>query len=391
MIFRQLFTPSVLIPFFSSLVMTMWIFRLVVKLAIKKDIVDCPNARKLQKTPVPVMGGFAVYFGIIAGAGLTSMVFDTSILFSTIVALTVMMYFGLMDDSIGLKPLTRIIVEAVLVFFIIRMDGVNFNSFQGIFGIWDLPTWCAYLLSAIAGVGIINAINMIDGVDGLSSGFCILACVAFGCVFKLSHDGTMAVIAALGAGALIPFFIHNIFGRSTKMFIGDSGTMMMGMLMTIFLLHLMDRSSLVVQNFQNMGVGAFALSILSVPVFDTLRVMTGRIMRGISPFHADKSHLHHLFIEIGFSHVGTALMVISLDFLCFLIWLASYQIFRATVTEQFLVVALVGFANTTGFYYTVRRMDHRRIFYRLLASMARHSHVETKPWFLKVRKTIDKI
>lgn len=391
MIFRQLFTPSVLIPFFSSLVMTMWIFRLVVKLAIKKDIVDCPNARKLQKTPVPVMGGFAVYFGVIAGAGLTSMVFDTSILFSTIVALTVMMYFGLMDDSIGLPPVLRIIVEAILVFFIIRMDGVNFNSLQGIFGIWNIPTWCAYLLSAFAGVGIINAINMIDGVDGLSSGFCILACVAFGCVFKLSHDGTMAVIAALGAGALIPFFFHNIFGRSSKMFIGDSGTMMMGMLMTILLLHLMDRSSLVVQNFQNMGVGAFALSILSVPVFDTLRVMTGRIMKGVSPFHADKSHLHHLFIEIGFSHVGTAIMVISLDFLCFLIWLASYQIFRATVTEQFLVVALVGFANTTGFYYTVRRMDHRRIFYRLLASMARHSHVETKPWFLKVRKTIDKI
>ena len=88
------------------------------------------------------------------------------------------------------------------------------------------------------------------------------------------------------------------------MFIGDAGSLMMGMIMTIFVMHILDHGSRVSVNFTNMGVVAFVLSVLSVPVFDTLRVMTGRIVRGVSPFHADRSHLHHLFIEMGFSHVG---------------------------------------------------------------------------------------
>lgn len=381
---------GIVIPFVSAMLLTFWIHPRIVRIAKIKNIVDTPDYRKLQKKPVPVMGGFAVFFGIVVGAGLTSVFFNSYALFTCVVTITVMMYFGLTDDILGLSPWLRIIVEIALIGFVIKMDLTNMNDLHGLFGIGKLPVWLSLPLSAVAGVGIINSINMIDGVDGLSSGFCVVACMAFGILFCMSFDGTMAVMAALGAGALIPFFLHNVFGQQSKMYIGDCGTMMMGMLMTIFCLHTLDNTSPAAYNFPNMGVVAFCLSVLSVPVFDTLRVMTGRILRGISPFHADKSHLHHMFIEIGFSHAGTALMVIFLDIFNMLIWLLTYQA-GGNATVQFLAVVAVGMFNTSGIYWIVRRLNHRHFCYRALRRLALASHVEAGEWFVRMRRLVDSI
>jgi UDP-N-acetylmuramyl pentapeptide phosphotransferase/UDP-N-acetylglucosamine-1-phosphate transferase len=194
----------------------------------------------------------------------------------------------------------------------------------------------------------------------------------------------------LAAGALIPFFVHNVFGKKSKMFIGDGGSTMMGMLMVIFCLHIIDNDSLVAASFTNMGVVAFCLSVLSVPVFDTLRVMMGRIAKGISPFKADKSHLHHLFIEIGFSHIGTSVAVITLDFINILMWVYVYYVLEWGPTRQFITVVLVGIFNTCGIYYIVRRLNHDNLVYRCLVKIAKVSHQETWGWWLWIRNYVDK-
>ena len=386
----QIWFFGIILPFLSAMLLTFWIHPRIVRIAKIKNIVDNPNSRKLQRRAVPVMGGFAVFFGIVVGVGLTSVFFDSYALFTCVVAMTVMMYFGFTDDILGLSPWLRIIVEIIMVGFVIKMDMVNMNDMHGLFGIHKLPVWLSLPLSAVAGVGIINSINMIDGVDGLSSGFCVVACLSFGFFFCVSYDGTMAVMCALAAGALIPFFLHNVFGAKSKMFIGDCGTMMMGMLMTIFCLHVIDNTSRVAYNFPNMGVVVFCLSVLSVPIFDTLRVMTTRILRGVSPFHADKHHLHHLFIEIGFSHAGTAMAVISLNVFNLFLWLLTYRM-GGDATVQFLVVSFVGIFNTSGIYWIVRRLNHDHLFYRTLKRVAEMSHVEAGKVFLSIRAMIDSI
>ena len=386
----QIWFFGIILPFLSAMLLTFWIHPRIVRIAKIKNIVDNPNSRKLQRRAVPVMGGFAVFFGIVVGVGLTSVFFDSYAFFTCVVAMTVMMYFGFTDDILGLSPWLRIIVEIIMVGFVIKMDMVNMNDMHGLFGIHNLPVWLSLPLSAVAGVGIINSINMIDGVDGLSSGFCVVACLSFGFFFCVSYDGTMAVMCALAAGALIPFFLHNVFGAKAKMFIGDWGTMMMGMLMTIFCLHVIDNTSRVAYNFPNMGVVAFCLSVLSVPIFDTLRVMTTRILRGVSPFHADKHHLHHLFIEIGFSHAGTAMAVISLNVFNLFLWLLTYRM-GGDATVQFLVVSFVGIFNTSGIYWIVRRLNHDHLFYRTLKRVAEMSHVEAGKVFLSIRAMIDSI
>lgn len=388
MIDFRIFTFGIIMPFVISMIISSILHPTLVKIAKMKNLVDNPDVRKLQKNPVPVLGGFAVYAGIVVGAGITSIFFSSYALFTCIVALTVMLYIGEADDIQGLKPSTRLIMEVAVIAFIVIMDKTNINDFHGLFGIHKLPVYISLPLCTIACTGIINAINMIDGVDGLSSSLCIVACLSFGVAFALSFDGTMAVMAALAGGALIPFFLHNVFGKESKMFIGDAGTLMMGTLLSIFCMHAIDNTSRITYNFPHIGIIAFCLSVLSVPVFDTLRVMTGRIWRGISPFQADKSHMHHLFLEIGFSHIGTAAMVVSLDILNILIWLLTWRL-GGNATVQFIVVTAVGLFNTTGLHYIIRRMSHERRPYRLLRYMAIKSHAEVTPTFHKIREYMD--
>lgn len=379
---------NMIFPFIVSLLIVSLIHPIIVKLALTKGLVDNPNTRKLQKTPVPVMGGLAVYFGIIVGIGIVSMRFNSYGLFTCAVALTVMMYVGSLDDLMGLSPVARLIIELLTIAFIVNMDLININDLHGLFGINKLPVYLSLPLCAVACLGIINSINMIDGVDGLSSGLCIMATVVFGLVFSMSSDGKFAVMAFLTAGALAPFFMHNMFGKKSKMFIGDSGTLMLGILLSIFCMRVIDNTSLVAYHHPNLGIIALCLSVLSVPVFDTLRVMTGRIAKGVSPFHADKSHLHHLFIEIGFSHFGTTLMILSLNLFNIICLFITY-LAGGSATIQFIVVAIVGIIVTSGVYYTVRQLSHDNGLYKFLRYLANHSNVEHYTWFIKIRKTID--
>ena len=161
-----------------------------------------------------------------------------------------------------------------------------------------LPGWVAVPLTVVAAVGIINAINLIDGVNGLSSGYCITACTMFGTLFYLSGDMKMTILAVVSVGALIPFFLHNVFGKTSKMFIGDGGTLVMGVVITVFVIEtLRSGSACGAYVGPEVGLIPFSLAVLCIPVFDTLRVMFSRILRGTSPFRPDKTHLHHMFMR----------------------------------------------------------------------------------------------
>lgn len=380
---------GLIFPFLFSMIIVFFVHPYVVKIAHLKEIVDKPNNRKLHKYPVPVMGGTAVFCGIMVGTGLTSLFFHTTLFFSVLVALSVMLYVGLADDILDLSPWSRIIMEVLLIAFIMAMDYVSMDDFHGLFGIHDVSRWISVPLSLFAGVGIINAINLIDGVNGLSSGLCLTICTIFGIFFAASYDGTMATLCALSAGSLIPFFIHNVFGKTSKMFIGDSGTLMLGLLMVVFCLHIIDNKSHVAYQFPRMGTIAFCLSVLSVPVFDTLRVMLSRIFRGVSPFHPDKTHLHHIFIEVGFSHIGTMISIIGINTLNVLCWFVSYQVSHDP-TIQFLVVILTSFFSTTGTYYVIKKMNHERLPYKILTALARKSHWNRGRIFNVIQRFVDK-
>lgn len=327
-----------------------WMFPKALKYAKKHGIVDNPNARKLQRVPVPVMGGVAVYIGLLVATIAIVFITHNYRIIPIIFAMTVMLAIGVWDDIKNLPATLRFIVEIALVWGLMASTGKYIDSFHGLWGIQGVDVFVSLPLSLLAGVGIINAVNLIDGVDGYSSSYGILTNMVFALIFFSVGYRTMGLLSVACACAIVPFFFHNVFGKSSKMFFGDGGTLMLGTLMSFFVFSLLS-SKTICMTLAHRGIGtvALALAVLAIPVFDTLRVMSARIVRGKSPFSPDKTHLHHLFIEMKFSHIGTSFSILMMQ--CFIIlvwglcWLAG-----VSVDVQLYVVLVLGIGVTFVFY-----------------------------------------
>lgn len=387
----HLFAQTILLPFLTALLCVAIAHPTMVRIARLKDIVDVPNARKLQRTPIPILGGICVFLGGITGIGVSSLFEADADMLVVVMAMTVMLYTGTIDDILGLSPHVRLVIEILTVLCLAGIGGYLLNDFHGLWGLNAIPTGVAVPLTLFAAVGIINAINLIDGVDGLSSGYCIMACVMFGWLFHRAGDTSMATLAAVSVGALVPFFLHNVYGKRSKMFIGDGGTLVLGIVIAIFVIRtLQDGTPCERHVDRNMGLIPFTLAVLAFPVFDTLRVMCARILRGGSPFRPDKTHLHHLFISLGFSHAGTTAVILTLNLLVVLTWWAAYAA-GAPIDLQLYLVLFLGVIITTGIYYPLRRLKPSGRLFRRLHRLGHLSHVERTGPVLWLQRLMDRM
>lgn len=377
--------------FCVSLLSTWWIFKYIHRISVLKNIVDNPEERKLQKYPVPVLGGIAVFFGIIVSLVASQVFFSSASLFSLLGIMVIMLYIGTMDDILSLSPGIRFFIEIIIVLLLIYGNDCSINNFHGLWGIWKIPSYIAVPLTVFACVGIVNAINMIDGVDGLMSMYGITTSILFGAVFYKSGEVDMAAMAMIATGAMIPFFMHNVFGKKSKMFLGDGGALMIGIMMSVFVIYILRDESLCSQAVcSNFGLVPFTLAVLSIPVFDTLRVMTRRILHGTSPFLPDKKHLHHMFIGLGFSHFGTSFSIVFLNLVNVLIWWISFKL-GASVNLQLIVVIVLGLFNTFVVYkimYWVKKYDTG--LYHFLLKIGELTHVERTGVWGRLRTLLDK-
>lgn len=333
-----------------SLAVAWYVYPKILLISIHKNIVDSPNARKLQKMPVPILGGFVVFSGILAAFLCVSTQIDVGSLFPIFCIMTVLLLIGLADDIISLSAKGRLLTEVIVVIMLIFSDkSVVIDNLHGLWGVHAIPLYLALPLTVVAGVGIINAINLIDGIDGLASGYCAFACSIFVLFFYITQDYINVYLALAAIGGLIPFFMHNVFGKYSKMFIGDAGSLLMGSVMAYFVMSVMDTSLEAYDLQSNFGIIPFLLSIFSVPVFETLRVMTTRIFKGVSPFRPDKTHLHHMFIRLGYSHIGATVTILALNTMVVAVWFIMYCT-GCSVDLQFYVIVFLSLL-ITGFLY----------------------------------------
>ena len=383
---------TIIIPFFTALLLVGWIHPRLVKIALLKNIVDNPDARKLQRTPVPVLGGVAVFFGVVIAIGCMSSVVDCSGLTVGIMAMMAMLYTGTMDDILSLSPGLRFVIEIVVVLLLIFVGGYCIDDFHGLWNIGRFSYWCAVPLTVVAAVGIINAINLVDGVNGLSSGYCIMACLIFGTLFFLAGEAPMTILAAVSVGALIPFFLHNVFGKTSKMFIGDGGTLVMGVVMSVFVIAILQNGSRVAAYVNpNVGLVPFTLAVLSVPVFDTLRVMSTRILKGTSPFRPDKTHLHHMFIDLGCSHVATTLAILGVNMFVVLCWWAL-EASGFSIAVQLYAVIAVSLLVTSGLYHFMQwHICRDTRFMRAMRRLGYKTHISRTGIFFWLQQVMDKV
>ena len=260
---------------------------------------DVPNSRKEHSVPVPTMGGIAIIAGMVAALVLW-FPFNHDIrqicFFFSIIAL---FGLGIMDDLKDLSAKYKFVVQLGLA-ALIALSGIRITSFDGLFGINDLSITAQYTFTILAIVGITNSFNLIDGIDGLCGGLSFMSLVTLGIFMTLSGDPDTALVTFALAGAIFAFLYFNF--NPARIFMGDTGSLVIGFVVAVLCIRLMGI---------NTGAASpvlpaapmFVFGIVLIPVFDTLRVFAKRIWKGGSPFEADKTHIHHLLTNAGFSHV----------------------------------------------------------------------------------------
>jgi UDP-N-acetylmuramyl pentapeptide phosphotransferase/UDP-N-acetylglucosamine-1-phosphate transferase len=237
----------------------------------------------------------------------------------TIVGVFIILIIGFVDDLIDIKPSWKLLGELVAAFFLIVVSDVRLSHLHGFLGINEISIGWSYLLSFFVFVVIINALNLIDGVDGLASGLGILYCLFFAIYFELTANVNLAISGFAMSGSLFVFLLYNVFGGKRKIFMGDSGSLLLGYMITLYVFEFCEMNAYksIPEQFQMSAAPAVAICVLSIPLFDTLRVMLTRIKKGVSPFHPDKNHIHHLLLKTGLKHrqVTFVLLIVSICFI----------------------------------------------------------------------------
>ncbi|MCZ8286491.1 MAG: MraY family glycosyltransferase [Bacteroidia bacterium] len=326
---------------FISFIFMMIIVPILKKIAVKFNLTDRPNNRKLHQEPVPLIGGIAIAITITM-LGLTNYVnYPISkeqlvILLSSITLLCV----GIIDDKYDLRAKYKLLIQLFCA-FVIAASGSRITSLYGVFGVYEIPVLIQYTLTVIVICGVVNAFNLMDGIDGLAGelsiiGFLLLAIFSF-----LINDTSLAILCFTFLGAIAGFLKFNL--KAHKIFMGDAGSLFIGNLLIGFSIHLLQNNTQIISAKPVLLyaiIGFFAL-----PVLDSLRVYLGRLKKGISPFEADKTHLHHLFLSMNLSHKKTSIIIsmITLSILSFSLLISYYMTITVSIILVVLVFSLLGF------------------------------------------------
>jgi len=302
---------------------------------------DSSGHHKIHSSFTPTMGGIAIFIG--AGISLAM-----CLSFSELVALRfflisigIMFIIGLRDDALALTPLQKLTTQFLPIFILVFMEGTKIVSTYGAMGDYVFPDWLSILISIMVLVILTNAYNLIDGLDGLAGaiGFIILG--FYGTWFYLTGHSDLASIALCFAGALIAFLFFN--WQPSKIFMGDTGALTIGLLISYFTIHFIDINyHLPVGNAYRFNASiTTALCIAIIPIFDTVRVIIIRLRNGQSPFKADKNHIHHQFLKLGFSHARSVLFIVVISIFFLTVALILRQQSDALIFAIVVAVSLV--------------------------------------------------
>lgn len=313
---HQTMIVGVITAFLVSLFLTGIIIPKILLIAYRKNLFDVPDERKIHKGAIPRLGGLAfvpaLIFSVCVVIGIFNLPFYSSLedfaipaalvraLCFSLCGLLLLYLVGIADDLIGVLYRAKFVVQLLSAVLLI-CGGLWIDNLGGFCGIYSWPSVCGCMLTMLVTVFFVNAINLIDGIDGLASGLSAVAMTFYGVMFAWCGDTLDAMIAFATLGTLSQFFYYNVFGNAKmgkKIFMGDTGALCIGFLLTYLSVSLCRQPMLQASHFNAMVI---AFSPMLVPCFDVLRVFFGRIKAGKSPFLPDKTHIHHKLLRMGMS------------------------------------------------------------------------------------------
>ncbi|GAB4024332.1 glycosyltransferase family 4 protein [Spirosoma koreense] len=278
----------------------------VIKISELKSLMEKPGERRAHTTPTPTFGGIAIYAAILIAYFLWPSIDQTDIYRTnlSIVGMTILFFVGIKDDLVNIDPTKKLLFQVLASIILIFFGELRVDYLYGIMGFHHIEEVVSILLTCFIFIALTNAINLIDGIDGLAGGIATIASGTFGGWFLLTNHFTMACLAFTLSGALIGFLRFN-FSKTSKIFMGNTGSLIIGFMLAFFAVRFVNlNASYRYEPTAFFNAPIVAIVILIVPIFDTLRVFLVRILAGRSPFSADRNHMHHILLDNGLSHIG---------------------------------------------------------------------------------------
>ena len=336
-----------LFGFLFAVSLGMVIIPRILVISHKKRLYDVPDARKVHTMPVPRLGGlsffpvilmsmflvigFRLYFWDMDTSSLSfNMLYEYLFLF---VGMTLLYLVGVCDDLVGVGYRYKFAVQIAAALLLV-LSGNWFDSFGGLFGIYSVPVWVGVPFTVFIVVYITNAINLIDGIDGLASGLCCIALSVLSVIFFLRGQYVYALLAICTLGILMPFWCYNVFGnanRGHKLFMGDAGSLTQGYVISFLIIH-MSVTNEVSPTLSNPYM-VIAFSTVLVPLLDVIRVVLHRLREHKNPFLPDKNHFHHKLLRTGMRVRIVMVCIIAIS--AFFILLNSSLAWRVDITYLF--------------------------------------------------------
>lgn len=283
--------------FVTAFVTAMIVMPPLIHLIRRFQLLDVPDERKEHRSPVPTMGGIATFAGLALGCALWYGFTRTPFVLSFFFSVTVLFVVGIFDDLRNTPARYKLLLQ-LAVALLMTFSGARITGLQGLFGIYELPLSLQYCFTVIAITGITNAFNLIDGIDGLAGGLGFMSLIMLGLFLTFSGDTNTAVIAFALGGGLLGFLYYNF--NPARIFMGDTGSLVLGFTVAVLCMQLLQLNAHPGSLLPHAPV--FVASIVTIPVFDTLRVFAIRLWQGRSPFSPDKNHIHHILTTQGWGH-----------------------------------------------------------------------------------------
>ncbi|MBN2481135.1 MAG: undecaprenyl/decaprenyl-phosphate alpha-N-acetylglucosaminyl 1-phosphate transferase [Bacteroidales bacterium] len=320
----------------------------VVSIASSKSLFAMPNGRTSHRNATPNLGGVAIFGGFIISTIIIGGRFFPFELLYIILGLIILFIAGLKDDIIEIHPKSKLFVQIIAAALIAVLADIRIDNFNGLFNLTEVPYTISIVATIFVFIAIINGLNLIDGIDGLASGISIMISSVLGVWFWIYGSIGYTIMSFALVGSLLAFLRYNVFGNKNKIFMGDTGSLIIGLSIAILTIRFLQLNMVAEGGIFIKSAPAVSFGLLIIPLFDTLRVFIIRISQGKSPFTADRQHIHHRLLQLGLTHFQITLILISINLfyisMCYLlqgigtIWLMIVILFTASLLFHFLVL-----------------------------------------------------
>ena len=303
---------TIILAFCTAFTLTYFSIPPIIRIAHHNNLLDEPDDRRSHTERIPSLGGVAMYGGILFSVVLWTPFSQFGNLQYILCAFIILFLIGVKDDIEAMDAKKKMVAQIVAVAILVIKSDIRLEGLYGFFS-WDspMPYWGSLLFSMFTILVIINAFNLIDGINGLAASLGALVSGIFGVWFLLIGHLEFATLAFATVGAALAFLRYNV--TPAKIFMGDTGSLTLGIVTAILTVQFIDlnESLSTLHPLYFEAIPAVAIGIVIFPLFDTLRVFITRIYRGAPPFSPDRRHIHHLLIDYGWSHMEATAILVS--------------------------------------------------------------------------------